>query len=411
MNYNREKIAVNLDLSCLLSKGYDEIFYSNIYNIHGGVVRSYFDHGNFFSFAQDITNEQNLMDCVLDVDHELIINIEELKCDFENTNKIFYNGILQPNAWHLDQLDFVNNNSYEYIEEIGINLNQSNITLWILDTGVNWKHNEFLEGQVVDVDPSYNISNITNAHGTGTASISGGVNYGSSKFIKIYSYPVCRMGGSCGSSDIENGFHQVLTWLNYNPGKRAVINLSVGSYYGSNLYNSSLGKYYNGLFKSIEDAGGIIVVAAGNSNMDACGWLYGFSDYVITVGSVNSNYNKSSFSNYGTCVDIWSFGENVPIAYSFTNNSIIQYKSGTSFSSPLVAGLVANLLKFNPKLTRLEILNILFEKQNNMTVPKYLCGQEKKKCCRSPIVNTRLDEYCKTLSLFNCTRGCVIQFC
>jgi subtilisin family serine protease len=139
--------------------------------------------------------------------------------------------------------------------------------------------------------------------------------------------------------------------------------------------------------------------------------MYSFSPWVISVGSITKAYNKSSFSNFGSCVDIWSFGDSVPTAYSIKDNTTVQYKSGTSFSSPLVAGMVVNLLRQNNTLNKDQILSILFNKVNSFVVPLYECGKEFMKCCQGYVKGARLDKYCRSLSLSSCERSCKIGLC
>jgi subtilisin family serine protease len=350
----------------------------------------------------------------VEIDFEPHLQLQE--CINNKTDNIFYMkeglSIKEPNAWSIDYLDIQQDNSYNFDSN-----NKELVEIWILDTGVNWHHVEFDESQVVDVDPNYNIFNVSNPHGTGTSICSGGKNYGSSKGFKIYNYPVCRSGGSCGSSDIDNGFKKVLDRLENNRDqngkylKRVVVNLSVGANMGTDPSNSSLGMYYNSMFKKITDQGGLIVTSAGNSNQDACTWLYSFSPYVISVGALDQNYNKASFSNYGSCVDIWSFGLSVPTGYSVIDNYSVQYKSGTSFSSPLVAGLVANVLSQDLTLNKEQVLQILYYNINNYFVPRYKCGEMIKKCCQGDIKGTRKDNYCRSLDLNHCDRACVIKSC
>lgn len=427
----------------------------NVYCLHVNDVRYllnlkfYYNHPYIAGYinAQNITNflmqpqikHTTILKCMSEFMFDLKFQVEQLPivdfslgCGNERTNAIFYNQTLKPNAWNLDffaqPLDF--NYSY-FFSNVSLDL----VELWILDTGVNWKHKEFEGIQVIDWDPAYTILNLTNPHGTGTAGCAGGKNYGSAKPLKIINYPVCRAGGSCYGSDIDKGLHIVLSRLqtynskcesstNHNTSnckwnKRIVVNLSVGNNAGLSPMNTSLGLYFHQLFKDINDYGGIIVNSAGNSNEDACKWFYSFSDYVISVGSVDQkqtfpfNVTKSSFSNWGKCVDIWSYGSNVPTAYSISDPNVVQFKSGTSFSSPLVAGLVFNLLKQKLNVNRYECLQYLIRPYQNFTVAKYECNALEKYCCQALTKGTRISNYCRTLPVNECNinRNCEILSC
>jgi len=341
----------------------------------------------------------------------------ENNCFVQNTSNIYYNDTIEnPKAWNIDMLDEKEDD--QFIHPIKKN---DVVSLWNLDTGINDQHIEFNDGQIINVDPTFTRTNLSHPHGTGTSICSGGRNYGSSKNFTIYNYPVCRYGGSCGSSDINNGLLAALNYLNQNGNnqcmlqknctKRIVINMSFGFNIGSNPINTTNGQYYNGLFKELVNNGAIIITSAGNSNQDACNWLYSFSPYVISVGNIDKYYNRSSTSNWGECVDLYTFGTNIVTGYSIQNNYIIQYKSGTSFSSPLVAGLVANLLHENNLLTQDDIISILYSKVNSLPIVSYNCGNITKKCCRGSEVGTRLDIFCRSLQLINCYRNCIVKNC
>lgn len=403
MNVTSENLGFLFNTSCL-TKGCISILQQYNFYFIDKFARGYLGSENLTSFLQEFDDLSFVKNCLLEWNYETYSNI--LSCE-SKSSKILYQNISKPDAWPLDLIDNVLNDSYSF------SAFNNQVELWILDTGINWKHQEFESNQVIDVDETYTIRNITHPHGTGTACAAGGLNYGTSKHIPIYNFPVCRFGGSCGSSDIDKGLQMVLlnTLENSKVGKRTVINMSFGSSFGSDPMKSQLGLYYNALFENITSHGGIIIVSAGNSNQDACTWLYSYSPFVISVGSLDRNYNKSTFSNYGNCIDIWFFGSNVPVAYSVTDNTTVQYKSGTSFSGPYVAGLIANVLNENITFTKEEILNVLFSKRNQFIFPDYHCGLEKFKCCQSKVANTRLDKYCKSFSVYECPRQCYIQSC
>jgi len=413
--HNHNLLALNFDSSCL-TDNHISVLNDNNFDTFGGVTRGYVQPELFSSFLQSFGDTSVMNDCLLDMDYELVFQVDssslqDTLCVIEDTVNIFYNGtVAQPAAWDLDLLDNSANNSYSYQ-----NVLNPNVDLWILDTGVNDQHVEFLPSQVVNVDPTFTRVNLSHPHGTGTSCCAGGLNYGSSKRLTIYNYPVCRSGGSCGSSDVDNGLKAALNYSRLNNGtRRIVINLSLGSNAGSNPINGSYGKYLDGLFSELKSNGAIIVVAAGNSNQDACNWYYSFSPNVISVGSLDKNFAKSSFSNWGDCVDIYTFGGSIVTAYSISNNYQVQYVSGTSFSSPFMAGLVANLLLQNFSLSQNDIVNNLRQNINNLPVAVYGCLNSTNSCCRSSIPYTRLDEYCKSLSVNNCVvsgRPCRLNKC
>ena len=132
--------------------------------------------------------------------------------------------------------------------------------------------------------------------------------------------------------------------------------------YDCDIINLSLGlpNYSQKLEEHIKyatDAGVIVVAAVGNKGTDV---LYYPAAYekVIGVGSVNSNCEKSSFSQYNSSVDFLAPGEDV---WSTSNDGSYAQKSGTSFSTPLVTGLIATMLSVDSSLTHDEIVLILAE--------------------------------------------------
>jgi len=80
------------------------------------------------------------------------------------------------------------------------------------------------------------------------------------------------------------------------------------------------------------------VVAAGNDGVDLDNWKrYPASlnrPNMLVVGSVNSRFKLSIFSNYGTIVESYEMGENVPVALPWGNGTL----SGTSMSTAIKTG-------------------------------------------------------------------------
>jgi subtilisin family serine protease len=238
-----------------------------------------------------------------------------------------------PATWGLDRIDQRDlplNNSYTY------NQTGQGVHVYIIDTGVRASHQEFSGrmGNGADFVGDGNGTNDCNGHGTHVAGTTGGTTYGVAKQVTIHAVRVLNCQGSGATSGVIAG----VDWVTANSPSPAVANMSLGGGASTSLDNAVANSINSGVSYAI---------AAGNSNANACNYSPARVGAANTVGSTTSSDARSSFSNYGTCLDIFAPGSSITSAWH-TSNTATNTISGTSMASPHVAGAIALYLQTNP---------------------------------------------------------------
>ena len=214
----------------------------------------------------------------------------------------------------------------------------SGVTAYIIDTGVLSTHTEF-GGRVLSGFSSVSDANGTqdcSGHGTHVAGTVGGSNYGVAPGVAIVPVRVLDCSGSGSTSAVIAGIDWVVA--NHAAGTPAVANMSLGGGRSSALDIA---------VRSAVADGVVFVVAAGNSTANACQSSPAGEPLAITVGATTSADARSSFSNYGSCVDVFAPGSSITSAW-YTSTTASNTISGTSMASPHVAGVVALGLEIAP---------------------------------------------------------------
>ncbi|CAH6723080.1 subtilase-type proteinase Rrt12p [[Candida] jaroonii] len=207
------------------------------------------------------------------------------------------------------------------------------VVAFVIDSGVYTGHPEFEGRARSGVDLTGDGPGDKNGHGTHVAGIIGSSTYGVSKKVNIVEVKALADNGNGSLSKIIAAVEFCINYLKKN-GKLGVANLSLGS---------SANSILNMAIDSAVDDGLIVVAAAGNAGKNACAYSPASAEKAITVGSIDDRTdNLAFFSNYGPCVEILAPGVN--IASVNFNETSVKYLSGTSMSSPIVTGIVANLL-------------------------------------------------------------------
>ena len=224
------------------------------------------------------------------------------------------------------------------------------VNAYIIDTGVRRTHTQFGGRAFIGFDAIGDGQNTNdcNGHGTHVAGTVGGSTYGVAKAVRLYAVRVLSCSGSGSTSGVIAG----VDWVTANHVDPAVANMSLGGGASTALDNA---------VRNSIAAGVTYAVAAGNSNANAANSSPARVTQAITVGSSTSSDARSSFSNFGSVVDIFAPGSAILSAW-YTSNTATATLSGTSMASPHVAGVVARFLQANPTATpaqaRNELVNV-----------------------------------------------------
>jgi serine protease len=237
-------------------------------------------------------------------------------------------------TWGLDRIDQRDrplDGAYAY------DTTASLVNVYVIDTGIRSTHTDF-GGRVSPIGfTAINDgggTNDCNGHGTHVAATVGGDTYGVAKGVTLHAVRVLGCNGSGSTSGVIAG----IEWVTANHLKPAVANMSLGGGASTALDDA---------VRNSIAAGVTYAIAAGNSNADACGSSPARVSQALTVGSSTSSDARSSFSNFGSCVDVFAPGSSITSAW-YTSDTAINTISGTSMASPHVAGAAALYLASDP---------------------------------------------------------------
>jgi subtilisin family serine protease len=221
---------------------------------------------------------------------------------------------------------------------------------YIVDTGIRITHNEFATGRAVWGANYVNdgIQTDCNGHGTHVAGTVGGVKYGVAKATKLIAVKVLGCSGSGTYEGVIAGVNYVAT--EFGKSKRpSVANLSLGGGKSTAL---------EAAIRAGTTAGATYVLAAGNSNNDACtgspSGVGGTAGPALTIGATtvedqggNSEDSRATFSSWGRCTDVFAPGQLITSAWNNADDAV-RTISGTSMAAPHVAGICVLYLGQNP---------------------------------------------------------------
>jgi subtilisin family serine protease len=251
-----------------------------------------------------------------------------------------------PDSWGLDRIDQTAALAPSLTGTYTYNADGLGVHAYVIDTGVRITNSDF-EGRAslgadfgTDGLGPWCASATTgptadSGHGTHVAGTIGGKRYGVAKKVSIVSVRVLNCTGSGTDSAVIAG----VDWVTSNAIRPAVANMSLGI----NAVDTPL----NNAVETSIASGVTYAVAAGNSNADACSASPSSAPDALTVGSSTVADARSSFSNFGTCVDLFAPGSSITSDWN-TSDTATNIISGTSMATPHVAGAAALYLSSNP---------------------------------------------------------------
>jgi subtilisin family serine protease len=230
----------------------------------------------------------------------------------------------------------------------------ANVWVYVLDTGIYVNHPDLRPRASWGANYAGGNNNDGNGHGTHCAGTIAGAAHGIAKSANVIAVKVLSDSGSGSISGIVSGIQWSTSNCNPSAGNRCCMSMSLGGTSGGTMRTA---------IQAAVNAGIAVIVAAGNSNANACNFFPAAYPECITVGATDAYDYRSSFSNYGTCVDIFAPGTGITSTWYDGSTAVL---SGTSMACPHVAGEAAVLLSeraYTPSQLRSELIA---RGQNNM---------------------------------------------
>jgi subtilisin family serine protease len=236
-----------------------------------------------------------------------------------------------PATWGIDRIDqheLPLDNSYTY------DTDATGVTAYVIDTGIRITHAEFGGRASHGFSSVGGTADDCNGHGTHVAATIGGATYGIAKSVHLVAVRVLDCSGSGTTEGVISG----IDWVTAHHTGPSVANMSLGG-----PSNPAL----NAAVAISVDSGVTYAVAAGNESTDACNRSPASEPSAITVGATTRTDTRASFSNFGTCVDVFAPGSEITSAW-IDSDTATNTISGTSMATPHATGVAALYLAGSP---------------------------------------------------------------
>jgi subtilisin family serine protease len=230
-------------------------------------------------------------------------------------------------GWDVWGLDRIDQNLLPLSSTYTYNSNGAGVTAYVFDSGARFSHLVF-NGRASSVYDAFGGNGTDcDGHGTHVAGTVGGGTVGVAQGIQIRTAKVL----DCNGNGTVGGIIAAVNAVTAVHEPNSVANMSLGSGFSSSFNTAVVNLINSGVF---------VAVAAGNSRLNACNFSPSSVTQALVVAASDRTDRRASFSNHGSCVDLYAPGVDVWSSWS-TGDDIIARISGTSQASPHAAGVAA----------------------------------------------------------------------
>ncbi|MBI3852785.1 MAG: S8 family serine peptidase [Verrucomicrobia bacterium] len=263
--------------------------------------------------------------------------------------------VVSGSEWHLAKI--------QAMQAWDVTMGRSNVIVAVLDSGVNRAHPDLL-GRILpgydfvsgDNDPADDFGHGTAVAGTIVAAGNNGVGVaGVVPGCTVLPVKILDASGFGTYSSIAEGVRYAVDQ------GASVINLSVAGNSPSSTLQDAI---------SFAWSNNVVVVAAAGNNANSTPQYPAACAHVVAVSATEPNDTLASFSSYGSYVTLSAPGDNIWTTQRDTNNPYGAWR-GTSFASPIVAGIAALVASENPSLSNDEIVSLLQQTADDAGLPGY----------------------------------------